>query len=145
MIVKVICVFLGLVWSLSGVAATMQSMSKAQIERTFFNKTYTSIPVDFLDNKSVNDSNTIYLDDNGKVIGEMGIKPKGEPKIDTGSYNISNSGVVTIQWQHWDFQNRLCFHIYQAKNAYITVDSHDVFHSVFMKSSMKLGNQITNK
>ncbi len=69
-------------------AASLHSMSKVQIEKAFINKTYTSIPVDNLNGKTVNNSNTIYLNGKGHVIGKMGIKPKHEPQIDTGSYSI---------------------------------------------------------
>ena len=123
-------------------AVTLHSMSKLQIEAAFFNKTYISIPVDNLDGKTVNDSNTIYLDGKGVVVGEMGIKPKHEPKIATGSYTISKDGAVYIQWKHWDFKKRLCFHLYETNNAYVSIDCHNVFHSVFMKSARQLGNHI---
>ncbi len=131
-----------LLLSTTSFAATLHSMSKLQIEQAFFNKTYTSIPVDNLDGKTVNDSNTIYLDGKGHVVGAMSIKPKNEPKIDVGHYKLTKDGTLYIQWAHWDFQKRLCFHIYETQNAYVSVDCKNVFHSVFMKSAAKLGNHI---
>ncbi|MDF1796310.1 MAG: hypothetical protein P1U63_07230 [Coxiellaceae bacterium] len=140
---KLFLILVMLLVPLVGFCSVLHAMSKAAIENAFFNKTYTSIPVDNLDGKTVNNSNTIYLDGKGHVVGEMGIKPKSEPKIDAGSYKISNDGAVTIQWAHWDFKSKLCFRMYQTKNAYISISCQNVFHSVFMKSAVKFGNHIT--
>lgn len=126
-------------------AASLHSMTKGQIEAVFIHKTYTSIPVDNLNGKTVNDSNIIYLDGKGGVISKMGVKPKDEPQVDTGHYSITQHGAVYVQWKHWDFKKRLCFHFYETQNAYIAVDCQNVFHSVFMKSAARQGNWINEK
>lgn len=127
---------------LCGFSASLHSMSKAQIEKAFLGKTYTSAPIDNLNGKTVSDSNIFYLGAKGRAVSKMGMKPKGEPQVDTGHYSIANDGAVYVQWKHWDFKKRLCFHVYETKNAYLFIDCQQVFHSVFMKSAVKPGNWI---
>ncbi len=123
--------------------ATLQSITKSQVEKVFVKKTLTSIGVDNLNGKTVDNSNTVYLNGKGGVIGKMGQKPQGLPQVDYGQYSIASDGKVYIQWQHWDGKKQLCFHIYETKNAIITVDCYNVYHSTFMKSDIKEGDHIT--
>ncbi len=123
-------------------AATLNSMNKVQVENNLINKTLTSIGVDNLDGRTVNNSNSVFLDGHGHVFGEMGQKPTNEPQTDKGIYTIKNDGAIYITWEHWDNKKQLCFHIFNAKNAYISIDCTNVFHSAFMKAAIQSGNHI---
>lgn len=123
-------------------SATLHSMGKTQVEKSFINNTLTSIPTDNLNGKTINNTFSMFMDDKGNIFGEMTIKPANEPKVDQGIYTINNNGKVYITWQHWDFKKKLCAQFFETKNAYIAIDCSGVFHTVYMKSSIRSGNQL---
>lgn len=123
-------------------AAVLQSSCKNQLEAAFINKTFTSIGVDNLNGKTVDNSNAIYLDGHGIIYGKMGYKPDDLPQYDQGTYTFNDNGTVSITWNQWDNAKKLCFNIFETTNAYITVDCDNIYHSTVMKSDIKLGNQI---
>jgi len=123
-------------------AAALYSLNKTQVQQTFINKTLLSIGVDNLNCKTVNNSNSVFLDGHGIVYGKMGHQPKNQPQYDKGTYKIADNGTIYIKWNQWDDSKKLCFHVFEAKNAYITIDCQGLYHSTFMKSDIKTGNKL---
>lgn len=39
-------------------------------------------------------------------------------------------------------RQQLCGHIFETKNAYISIDCNNIFHTVFMKEAVQSGNHI---
>ena len=123
----------------------LQSMNKEQVERAFINKTIISIGTDNLNGRTIDNTNSAFLDDQGNILGAMAFKPADEPQTDKGVYSIRDDGTLYITWQHWDGAKQLCFHIFNTKNAYISIDCADVFHSAFMKEAIQSGNHLTSE
>ena len=126
-------------------AAVLHSLDKTQFEKTFVNKTFISIPIDNLNGRTIDNTFSIYLDNKGNVWGKMSHKPANEPQIDKGVYKVTNDGTFYIIWQHWDGAKKLCGHVFNTQNAYISVDCKNVFHTVFMKETYQTGNHINYK
>lgn len=124
------------------IGATLNSMNKSQIEQAFIHNTFTSIATDNLNGRTVDNSNSVYLDGHGNILGKMSQKPADEPQTDKGVYSIADDGALSITWQHWDGHKQLCFHIFNTQNAYIAVDCANVFHSAFMKAAIQAGNHL---
>jgi hypothetical protein len=123
-------------------SATLHSLSKAEVEQAFINKTAVSIATDNLNGHTIDNTFSEFLDGNGNILGRMTVKPANEPQIDKGIYSIKNDGTLYITWQHWDGGKHLCAQIFNTKNAYIAVDCTGVFHTVFMKDAIKTGNHL---
>ena len=122
--------------------ATLTSMSKEQIEQAFVNKTFTSVPTDNLNGRTIDNTFSMFLDDKGNMWGKMAHQPTNEPQTDRGTYNIASDGTIYFTWQHWDGAKKLCGHIFETKNSYISVDCSNVFHTVFMKDAAQSGNKL---
>lgn len=123
-------------------AATLHSMTKEQVQKTFINKTLVSISTDNLNGKTINNTFIMYMDDKGKIYGEMSHKPKDEPQSDNGVYTLENDGTISITWNHWDKHEKLYAQFYEMKNAYLAVSSDGVFHTVFMKEAILPGKHL---
>ncbi len=121
-------------------ASTLNSLNKEQFIKAFVNKTAVSIPTDNLNGRTIENTFSMFMDDKGKVIGKMSIKPADEPQTDTGSYSIDADGTAYITWKHWDGAEKLCFHVFDTSNTYISVGCDKVFHTAFMKEEIKSGN-----
>ncbi len=122
--------------------ATLNSMNKVEIEQAFINKTLISIATDNLNGRTIDNTNSVFLDDQGKILGKMAHKPANTPQTDKGIYSIKDDGTLYITWQHWDDAKQLCFHIFTTKNAYIAIECANVFHSAFMKEAIQSGNHL---
>lgn len=122
--------------------STLNSMNKTQLEQAFINKTLTSIPTDNLNGRTINNTDSVFLDAQGNIQSKMAHKPANAPQADKGVYSIEDNGTLHITWQHWDDAKPLCFHIFNTKNAYIAIDCADVFHSAFMKAAVQSGNHL---
>lgn len=134
---KIVFIVLSLMlFSTSCFSATLKSLNSSQIKSAFFNKSAVSISADNLNGKPIQNTFTMQLFANGKIMGKMSIKPKNEPQNDQGTYFIQN-GALYITWGHWDFHKKLCARFFEAKNAYIALDCHNVFHTVFLKNNIK--------
>ena len=123
-------------------SVTLSSLSKMQIKQAFINKTLTSIPTDNLNGKTVNNTNLVFLDNQGHIFGKLTQKPAQDPQTDKGVYAIDFDGTLHITWQHWDGGKKLCFHAFDTANAYINVGCDKVFHTAFMKVAIKPGNHL---
>jgi hypothetical protein len=122
--------------------ATLNSMNKTQMEQAFINKTITSIATGNLKGLAVDNSNSVFFDDHGNILGKWTNKPADEPQRDKGVYSIKNDGTLYIIWQHWDGAKQICFHIFNTKNAYISVNCANVFDTAFIKKAIKSGNHL---
>jgi len=123
-------------------AATLYSLNKKQFIKAFVNKTSVSIATDNLNGRTIENTFSMFLDYQGKVIGKMSHKPANEPQTDNGRYSIDDDGTAYITWQHWDGGRKLCFHAFETANAYVNVDCDNVFHTAFMKGDIKSGNYL---
>lgn len=123
-------------------AGTLHSLTAKQLKRHFINKTFVSVPIDNLNGKTIHNTFSMYLDGKGTIFGTMSLKPKNEPRKDQGKYSISKKGVLFITWDNWDGKKKLAAEIYNTKNAYLAIGRNHVFHTIFMKSSVKNGNQL---
>jgi hypothetical protein len=121
---------------------TLHSMTPAQMSKAFVNMTATSVPAVNLNDKSINDTVTVYLDDKGHVFGSMAQKPPEGPQKDEGTYKIKPDGSMQITWQHWDHAKTFDAYFFDTKNAYVVIDNNKAFHTVFMKSQMQSGNHV---
>ncbi len=123
-------------------AATLHSMTKAQIQRVVINKTLVSIPTDNLNGKMINNTFSMYMDDRGNIYGKMSLKPDGEPQTDKGIYTIGNDGTIIITWNHWDNKEKMYAQFFETKNAYLAIDRDNIFHTVYLKEAILSGNKI---
>lgn len=123
-------------------AATLHPINKAQFEKYFINRTFQSIPTDNLNGRTINNTFSMYLDNQGNIYGKMAQQPENEPQTDQGTYTITSDGTFYITWQHWDNAKKLCGHVFNTKNAYISVDCDNVFHTAFMKDASQPGNHL---
>ncbi len=73
----------------------------------------------------------------------MSLRLENMPQTDKGIYSIANDGTFYITWQHWDKAQKLCGHMFETKNAYMSVDCDNVFHTVFMKATTQTGNHLS--
>ncbi len=120
----------------------LESMSKADVQKALVNQTGTSIPTVRLNNQAVTNTFKFYMDDQGHIFGKFLHKPKGQPKIDQGTYNIDSDGKLHITWQHWDNAQAICFYLYNTQNDYLSIGCDNSFHTAFVKASMRAGNQL---
>lgn len=126
----------------AGYASTLTSMNASEVKKELVNKTFVSIATDNLNGKTINNVFSTYLDKKGKIYGRMSVKPKNEPQTDVGQYEISRDGAVYITWENWDRHKKLCANFYDTKNAYLAISCDKVFHTVFMKESIREGNHL---
>ncbi|WED44608.1 hypothetical protein [Legionella cardiaca] len=131
-----------LVGEASCFAATLNALNKEQFINAFVNKTSISIATDNLNGRTIENTFSMFMDEQGTVIGRMSHKPANEPQTDKGSYSIDDDGTAYITWQHWDGGKKLCFHAFDTANAYINVGCDNVFHTAFMKEAIKSGNHL---
>jgi len=123
-------------------AIALHPLNKTKCKKVFLNRTFTSIATDNLNGLTIDNTFSMFLDDRGHIFGKMSHKPKNEPQTDTGVYTLTNDGTFYITWKHWDGAKELCGHIFDTKNAYISVDCNNVFHTVFMKEASQIGNKL---
>lgn len=123
-------------------SATLNSMNKSQIEKAFINKTLISIPTDNLNGHTIDNTFSMFLDSHGNIQGKLSHKPINEPQTDTGVFTIEADGTFYITWKHWDGAKKLCGHIFNTNNSYISVDCDNVFHTAFMKEVIQTGNHL---
>lgn len=123
-------------------AATLTSMTQAQVNQTFANKTMSSISTAGLDNKIIQDSITIYMDGSGHAFGKMLSQPANEPQMDKGVYSVAADGTYYLTWQHWNRGKKQCVNFFNTQNAYVVVRCDNAFQSVFLKNSVKNGNRV---
>lgn len=118
---------------------TLHSMSKNQIKQALVNKT---CGVDNLNGRTIANFFSIFMDDQGNILGKMAHKSANEPQIDKGVYVIKKDGTLYITWQHWDEAKKVCLHMFNFQNAYISVDCNNKFHIAFMKNAIQSGNHL---
>lgn len=141
---KIISITLSMLYFISsaGYSLTLTSLNKDEFKKAFVNNTSVSIATDNLNGHTIDNTFSMFLDDRGKIIGKMSVKPANEPQMDEGIYSIDDDGTAYITWKHWDGSKKLCFHSFKTKNAYINVDCDNIFHTVFMKEAIRAGNHL---
>lgn len=128
--------------SFASFASTLTSMSKAQVEQAFIDKTITSIPAARLNGVPTDNTFMASLDAQGKVMGKFVNKPTNAPQADIGVYKIADDGSMYVTWQSWEGAKELCVKFYDTQNAYIVISCANEFHTVFMKNAIQSGNQL---
>lgn len=121
-------------------AAILHSINGTQFKHAFIGKTCTSIATDNLNGRTIDNTFSMFMDNNGNIMGKMSHKPDNESQTDKGTYTVKQDGTFYITWQHWDGGQKLCGRIFDTKNAYISADCNNVFHTVFMKAAIESGN-----
>lgn len=124
----------------SAYGASLKSLDKDKMQQAVVNKTLISIGTDNLNGKTIDNTFSMYLDDKGNIFGKMGQKPADEPQNDKGVCTINEDGSFSITWDHWDGAKQIRGYFFETENAYISVDDQNIFHTVFMKESIKAGN-----
>lgn len=129
--------------STPAVCATLESLNKEQLIQAFVNKTAVSVTYDVFHGQPMPTTTfSYYLDDKGNIFGKFSKKPQNEPQTDTGVYYIEQDGSGYFTWKHWYDGKKICFHIFNTQNAYISVDCNNVFHTVYLKNAIKSGKQL---
>jgi hypothetical protein len=141
-LVIVVIGLMSLTLSTFSFGTTLSPINKSQFQAAIINKTLISIATDNLNGKTINNTFSMFLDDQGHIWGKMSLKPKDEPQTDQGTYSVEEDGTFHLRWQHWDYAKTLCGHLFETKNAYISVDCDNVFHTVFMKADIRPGNHL---
>lgn len=125
--------------------STLESLNKQQFVNAFVNKTVVSINYDVFNGKVIPSIFSFYLDDQGNVTGKLSKKPNNEePQTDTGHYYIDQDGAGYFTWKHWYSGKKLCFHLFNTENMYLSIDCNNVFHTAYLKSAIKSGNQLAH-
>ncbi len=120
-------------------AMTLDSLNGPQFKQAFVGKTVISVATDNLNGHTIDNTFSMFMDNNGNVLGRMSQKPKNEPQMDKGVYTVEPDGTFYITWQHWDGGKKLCGRIFNTQNAYISIDCNNVFHTAFMKEAIQSG------
>ena len=131
-----------LVASTSVFSASLESLNKEQFIKAFFDKTSVSIRSDDFNGQLSSNTFTMYLDDKGNVWGKLSGKLKSDPQTDTGIYSLDKNGDCYVTWKHWYAGKKLCFRIFNTKNAYLSLECNNVFHTAYMKSNIQAGNHL---
>lgn len=133
-----------LVASQTVLSAGLESLNKQQLQAAIVNKTVVSIPSNVFSShgQEVTQAFSFYLDDKGNMKGQFAAKPKNDPQSDVGTYKIDADGSVHTTWQHWYGGKTLCWHFYDAANAYIALECNKIFHTAYLKNEIKEGDQL---
>ena len=120
--------------------ATLQSISKKEFEHVFVNKTATSIGTVQSDGNFINIPFSMYMDNHGKIWATLDTNSATDiPKTDEGTYTIGKDGTLYLKWNHWFKSQRLCAHLFNAKDGYLVLGCNNVFQTVFMKNEIASG------
>lgn len=121
--------------------ATLNSVSKKQLEQAFVNKTAVSIDVEQPNGTPISNPFAMFLDSKGKIWAIMSNQPASGPQTDEGTYTIGRDGTLYLQWQHWFQAKKLCARLFETKNSYIVLGCDNAFQTVFMKDAIQTGKQ----
>lgn len=119
--------------------ATLNAINQDQFKQAFVGKTFTSISTAQSNGKEIDNSVTVYMDNQGTIQGKFTNKPVNAPQTDEGVYKIKDDGMVCITWQHWFNGKEECVYAYDTQNAYIMVDTNKIFHFPVMKFAITGG------
>lgn len=123
-------------------AASLNSMTKTQMEKAFLEKTVTASSIEFVEGKPVPNTFSMYMGSHGNITAKLAEKPKNEQQMDKGYYIIKEDGTLRIQWENWDKGKELCFHIYDTKNAYVSITCAGEFAMAYLKTSVQPDNHL---
>lgn len=121
-------------------SATLNSLSKRQVEQVFVNKTATSVGTVEIDGTPLNTPFSMFLDNRGHIWAVLsGQTANNVSQTDDGKYTIGQDGSLYIRWNHWFESQRLCAHLFNTQNGYIVVGCNNIFQTVFMKNNIVPG------
>ncbi len=126
-------------------ASSINSMSKAEVEKTFIDKTFTSIAVSRLNSNPTDNTFVGTLDSKGNIMGKFVNKPSSAPQTDTGVYKINNDGSMYITWKNWEGGKEMCVKFYNTKNDYLAMGCDNEFHTAFPKNAFQSGDQLNSQ
>lgn len=140
---KQLTLFAALIASTSlSFGATLNSINQDQFKQAFIGKTFTAMKTAQLNGKEVNNSVSVFIGDQNKIKGKFADKPANGPQADEGVYTLKEDGMICINWQHWFNGKEECLSTYDTQNAYMMVDSNNVFHFSIMKFAIKAGDNL---
>lgn len=125
-------------------AASLQSMTQAQVTDLLKQKTMRTINLVTLNKKLINNTMTIYFDENGHVTGQLiDNVTNNDPQIDKGEWQVQANGAFCITWQKWNNHNPICMYPYELKNSILFINqTSNSFESMVLKTNIKTGNHL---
>lgn len=111
-------------------AATLESLTKAQVQEYLVNKKIAAVPGQVA-------TFSLFFTDKGIIKGEASNPKTSIPNTDQGKYSIDDDGTIHIQWDHWEGRKNLCMRLFATKNAFIAVNCDDVWETVFLRKSIQ--------
>lgn len=125
-------------------SATLQSLDKEKVTKLFENRTMTTISMITFNGKMVNNTFTGYLAKDGKITGQLAVKPDNASQGDKGVWSVKKDGVFCITWEHWQDAKENCLDVYQTKNMIIFVNvANGKFESAAPLEHFKEGDQMS--
>lgn len=132
-----------LAFSSISLANPWQSMTKAEVEHAFVNKTWTTVGLTRINDKTMpGNTFTGHWDNKGYFYGKFSEPLKKGPQKDEGTYQVKANGEVCLKFSNWNEGKEFCDYIYQTKDAYVAVGVEDLLHTVILKEDVKSGNQM---
>ncbi|QMT61621.1 hypothetical protein [Legionella sp. PC997] len=122
-------------------AASISSMSKAEVTEAITDKTITTISAATLNDKLLANSFTGYYGKDGKMMGAFAKPTEGAPQNDKGTWLVKEDGSVCMTWEHWFNGKEDCVYFYKLNNGLLVVGANQNFESVILNSDIKSGNQ----
>ncbi len=125
-----------------GYAATLQSMSKAEITQALEDKTIVTIPVVTLHGNLVSNTASIYFGKDGLLVGQFANKPDNDPQNDQGTWQAKANGQVCVNWKVWTNGKETCVYTYKLANGLIFINTNHKFESMALSNNIQSGNKI---
>lgn len=129
--------------STAGIASTINSLNKEDLNSILSDKTISTAPVITMDNQLTPNTFTGYFGKDGKVNGKLANQPANGPQSDNGTWKIEANGALCVSWQHWNNASPVCVNAYKVNNGLMLINNknHD-FETLLLSGDIKSGNQI---
>ncbi len=120
-------------------AASLQSLTKDQVNQMIGGKTLTTIPLVTMNQELMQDNPvTFTLDKQGKITGQFANKPATDPQTDEGTWMVKPTGTTCVTWQHWNNAKPICVNIFSLNNTLIFVNQDTQnFESMVLKTNIR--------
>lgn len=129
--------------STAGIAATINSLNKQELNNIISDKTISTVPVITMDNQLTQNSITVYFGKDGKITGKLTNQPANGPQNDTGTWKIEANGALCVTWQHLNNATPICVTAFKVANGLILInDKNHGFETVLLSGDIKAGNQV---
>ncbi len=124
-------------------SASMQSLDKEKVTKSFENHTLTTISTVTLNGKLAKNTFTGYFAKDGKMTGQLANKPDALPQGDKGTWKVKDNGELCVKWDHWESAKEVCMDIYETKNMLIFINvATGKFESAAVLEHFKEGDQM---